>query len=203
MYIPKHFENTDEHAALEFMKRYSFATLITVSDGVPIATHLPFVVEKRNEHIVLTSHLAKANPHGAMMGKEQLVIFQAPHAYISPKHYEKVQNVPTWNYLAVHAYGKATIIESEPEVMSVLESMIDLYEADYRSQWADLSKDYKSNMAKGIVAFQIKVDRIQYKEKLSQNKTNKERSSIISSLSDSKAEHERIVADYMRKKGGI
>ncbi len=202
MYIPKHFESTDEAAALAFMQRFSFATLVTVDGETPVATHLPFVAENRDHQIVLTTHLAKANPHAKLLGQEQLVIFQTPHAYISPDHYEKKQNVPTWNYLAVHAYGQAMLIESEPEVMTVLESMIGFYESAYMDQWAELSPEYKSNMAKGIVAFELVVNRIQHKEKLSQNKTSEERKSIVSSLAGSSAEHEQLVAEYMKKHEG-
>jgi transcriptional regulator len=111
MYTPKHFQLNNEQEAISFMQRYSFATIVTATNNVPFATHLPFLVEQREGRIILASHFAKANPQAAeIIGKDVLVIFTEPHAYISPKHYEKETNVPTWNYIAVHAYGKASIL---------------------------------------------------------------------------------------------
>src|SRR4051812_31010638 len=113
MYIPKINLMTNPQEAISFMQRYSFATLVTVNNGVPSATHLPFVVEQRDDKIVLVSHLAAANPQvQELLQGKPLVIFAEPHAYISPTHYEHEKNVPTWNYIAVHAYGTATLIES-------------------------------------------------------------------------------------------
>jgi transcriptional regulator len=95
------------------MQQFSFATIVTVKDGVPSATHLPFVVSQRDDQIILTSHFAKVNPQAAeILNCKPLVIFTEPHAYISPRHYESEQSVPTWNYIAVHAYGTATLIDS-------------------------------------------------------------------------------------------
>lgn len=89
MYTPKHFQLSDEQEAVNFMQRYSFATIVTATDNVPFATHIPFLVEKRGDQIILASHFAKANPQATeIIGKEVLVIFTEPHAYISPKHYE-------------------------------------------------------------------------------------------------------------------
>src|SRR4051812_31118567 len=88
MYTPKHFLITDTQEAVSFMQRYSFATIVTVNNGVPSATHLPFVVSQQGDQIVLTSHFAKANPQSTeILNGRPLVIFAEPHAYISPKHY--------------------------------------------------------------------------------------------------------------------
>ena len=107
MYIPKQFEQKNNEKSIAFMRAYNFALLISVKEGLPIATHLPFVTEERNNEIILTAHLSKANEQWkTFAGKEVLVVFSEPHAYISPALYESAQNVPTWNYIAVHAYGK-------------------------------------------------------------------------------------------------
>jgi transcriptional regulator len=112
----------DKQEAVDFMQKYSFATIVTVENGIPSATHLPFIIDKRGDQVVLISHFAKANHQSAdVFGCTALVIFTEPHAYISPAHYEKEQNVPTWNYLAVHAYGKATLIDEKVQVTQVLE----------------------------------------------------------------------------------
>ncbi|HWZ34576.1 MAG TPA: FMN-binding negative transcriptional regulator, partial [Mucilaginibacter sp.] len=162
MYIPKINLLDDKNEAISFMQRYSFATIVTVKGGIPTATHLPFVVSLRDDQLVLTSHFAKANPQADdLLDSDPLVIFAEPHAYISPKHYESEQNVPTWNYIAVHAYGKATLIESAEEKTQLLEQTIRFYEDDYLKQWNDLPDDYKLKMMKGIVGFEILVTELQ------------------------------------------
>jgi transcriptional regulator len=182
MYTPKHFLITDQGEAVSFMQRYSFATIVTVNDGVPSATHLPFVVSQHDDKIILTSHFAKANPQSSeILNGRPLVIFAQPHAYISPKHYEKELSVPTWNYIAVHAYGKATLIESPEKKAELLEQTIQFYEADYLKQWASLPQDFKLNMMNGIVGFEILVDEVQGKKKLSQNKNEQERQILSTS----------------------
>jgi len=200
MYIPKNFQLSDSEETIAFMQKYSFATIVTVIDGVPEATHLPFIVEQRDDKVVLVSHFAKANPQAAAIFNDtSLVIFTEPHAYISPSNYEKELNVPTWNYLAVHAYGKATLIDDKAEVTQVLEKMIGFYEADYLKQWAQLPDEFKFKMMNGIVAFEIIVADLQGKKKLSQNKTEVERQNIIESFSRSKDNNEQEIAVYMAK----
>jgi len=198
MYTPKHFQLTDEQEAISFMQRYSFATIVTATDNVPFATHLPFLVSKRDDKIVLSSHFAKANPQATeIIGKDVLVIFTEPHAYISPKHYEKETNVPTWNYIAVHAYGKAAFLPEGEQTADLLVQMISNYEADYLIQWNNLPNEYKQRMMKGIVAFEIIVDDLQGKQKLSQNRSETERENIINALGKSTDTTEAEIGKYM------
>lgn len=199
MYIPAINRMTDRSKVISFMQQFSFGTLVTVKEGVPVATHLPFVVSEQDDQVIISSHLARANDQWKTMetGKA-MVIFSEPHAYISPSHYDKEQNVPTWNYLAVHAYGTVEIISDEAAVIHLLEITIHTYEESYKQQWERLSDDYKYKMAKGIVAFRIKVTDLQAKEKLSQNKTAVEQQSIIESLGQSNDTNEQLIAAYMR-----
>ncbi|AYL95895.1 FMN-binding negative transcriptional regulator [Mucilaginibacter celer] len=198
MYTPKHFQLTDEQEAISFMQRYSFATIITATNDVPFATHIPFLIEKRNGKIILASHFAKANPQATeIIGKDVLVIFTEPHAYISPKHYEKETNVPTWNYIAVHAYGKAIILPEGEQTADLLARMIGNYEADYLEQSNGLPNEYKQRMMKGIVAFEIAVDDLQGKQKLSQNRSELERKNIIEALAKSGDAVEAEISKYM------
>jgi transcriptional regulator len=198
VYTPKHFQLPDHQEAISFMQKYSFATIVTMLNGVPEATHLPFLVEQRGEELILVSHFAKANPQAsAVFNETSLVIFTEPHAYISPANYEKEQNVPTWNYLSVHAYGKATLIDDKAQVADLLEKMIGFYEANYRDQWDKLPDDYKFKMMNGITAFEIVVTDLQAKKKLSQNRTEADRESIIASLSNSTDKNEQEIAAYM------
>ena len=200
MYTPKYNQITNMQEAVDFMQKYSFATIVTVVNGMPTATHLPFIVEQRGDQIVLISHFAKANHQSAdVFGCTPLVIFTEPHAYISPAHYEKELNVPTWNYLAVHAYGQATLIDNKAQVAELLEKMIGFYEAGYMQQWNNLPDDYKTKMMNGIVAFEILVDDLQGKSKLSQNRTEQERKNIINSFAKSADRNEQEIAEYMKK----
>ncbi|WP_345952037.1 FMN-binding negative transcriptional regulator [Mucilaginibacter sp. PAMB04274] len=200
MYIPKHFQITDTQEAVSFMQRYSFATLVNnTNDGLPQATHLPFLVKHEGDAVVLSSHLAAANPQASDVIKGQsLVIFTEPHAYIAPKHYEKDLNVPTWNYIAVHAYGVATIVTNESEQLKALEHMVSFYDAAYLKQWNNIPLDYKLKMCKGIVVFDIKVTDLQGKKKLSQNRNDTDQQSIITAFSHSNDVNERVIADYMQ-----
>jgi transcriptional regulator len=185
---------------IAFMKRYSFGTIITAKDDVPVATHLPFVVSEENGQVILRSHLAKVNPQSEhLSGSAILVIFSEPHAYISPVHYDKELDVPTWNYLSVHAYGRASLISEPAQVTDVLEQTITTYEESYREQWSRLPADYKLGMIKGIVAFEVRVEDLQGKKKLSQNRTEAERRRIIGSFSQSADQNERQIAEFMSR----
>jgi transcriptional regulator len=199
MYIPNSNLLTDKTEILEFMKRFSFATIITAQDGLPIATHLPFLVTIKADTIVLTSHFARANEQWKDLENSKiLVIFSQPHAYISPRHYDKELNVPTWNYISVHAYGQGTLITETDKVLEILERTIDNYEISYKQQWRNLPNDYKIGLIKGIVAFEIIVTDLQAKKKLSQNKTEREQQRIINALAKSEDANEKLIADYMK-----
>ncbi len=198
MYIPSFNKFEDSYEVIAFMKRYSFSTIVSVKDGLPVATHLPFLVEEIDGKIILKSHFAKANPQGHdSIGTKVLVIFTEPHAYISPKNYEKTESVPTWNYLAVHAYGTCVSLESEDDKAALLKATINNFDTNYLHQWDSLPDDYKKKMMKGIVAFEIVVDDLQAKAKLSQNRSEVEQANIIASLTQSPDTVEKEIAAYM------
>lgn len=200
MYIPKHFENTDTGDIIAFMQLYSFGTIVTTQNEHIEATHIPFVIEQDGGEVTITSHFAKANPQAQqLLDNEVLIIFSEPHAYISPRHYEKEESVPTWNYIAVHAYGKATIIDSRKQRLTLMEKMISQYDTVYLDQWNNLPDEFKTKMLKGIVAFEIKVTSLQAKNKLSQNRSETERQNIINSLEKSNDANELQIAGYMKK----
>ena len=198
MYIPKTNLTTDKTEIAAFMKQFSFATIITAKDSFPLATHLPFLVTMKDDTIVLASHFAKANEHWQDIENNKiLVIFSEPHAYISTRNYDKELNVPTWNYISIHAYGQGRLITETNRTFEVLEATIDNYEASYREQWDNFPEDYKLKMSKGIVAFEIIVTELQAKKKLSQNRTDTEKQKIIETLSKSKDTNEQLIAQYM------
>ncbi|WP_020537603.1 FMN-binding negative transcriptional regulator [Lewinella cohaerens] len=187
MYIPSHYNVDDQEEILSFLHAYSFAAIVNQEGKRPVATHLPFVVRQVDDKLLLEAHFARANPQWKLLedGQEALVIFAEPHAYISPRHYDKAQNVPTWNYQAVHVYGKARLLTNEAEAFAHLERLIATFEQDYQAQWADLSDGYKQAMLSGIVAFELEVAEVQAKAKLSQNKTTSEQERIAAELSQS------------------
>lgn len=198
MYIPKHFLVEDKAQIIAFMKEYSFATIVSLQEETLVATHLPFVVEERDDRLFLVSHFARANSQWKELQKQKvLVIFSEPHAYISPKYYEGTLNVPTWNYVAVHAYGQPVIITDEQMVMDAIEKTVKYYETDYLQQWMQLPAEYKHKMLKGIVVFEIVVDDLQAKYKLSQNRTTKEKELIGSSLKVSESTVENKLGQIM------
>lgn len=198
MYIPSHFLENNQTEIIAFMQRFNFGTIITAVDDVPTATHLPFAVSSVGDSIVLRAHFAKANPHWKHVETNQnLIVFNEPHAYISPGNYEKKEQVPTWNYLAVHAYGVGKLITKTADVFALLEEMMLVSEPEYIKQWNTLSSDYKHKMANGIVAFEIEVKRLEAKKKLSQNKTENERRNIYNSLSESDNFASKTLAEYM------
>lgn len=199
MYIPKINQINDKGEILSFMRRFNFATIITSKGNYPTATHLPFVVDDRNGNIVLISHFAKANTHWEdIVDSAVLVIFIEPHAYISTKNYEKETNVPTWNYIAIHAYGKGKVISDEDKEKSLVR-MIDFFDNSFCGQWQNLPDEYKLKMKNGIVAFEIEVDKIEAKFKLSQNRSEVEKENIINLLSNSSNTNENLIAEYMNK----
>jgi len=201
MYTPKHFQLSDEQEAISFMQRYSFAIIVTATDNVPFATHLPFLVSKRDDKIVLSSHFAKANPQATeIIGKDVLVIFTEPHAYISPKHYEKETNVPTWNYIAVHIYGKIKIIEGE-KLLSALTKIVHKYEAGSTQPVSveNMSEQYLHKQINGIVGFEIEIDEIQPAYKLSQNRDAVNHTNITNELEKKGDYHSLSVAEAMKK----
>ncbi|MDM1046971.1 FMN-binding negative transcriptional regulator [Sphingobacterium hotanense] len=200
MYISSIFRLDNEKDKIAFMKRYSFATIITNKNGIPLATQLPFTIRDSSDKLVLTSHFALANEQAKYIEENiSLVIFSEPHAYISPSHYDKFESVPTWDYIAIHAYGRAKVVHEEGSKLCLLEEMIGFYEKDYKKQWEKLPENFKQRMMKGIVAFELDVTELQGQQKLSQNKTAEEKERIIKTLESSKIGSEKELASYIRK----
>lgn len=169
--------------AVEFMQRYNFATIVTASLHTnirPEATHVPFVIQCHGDSIRLLSHIAKANPQWKdfTAGQQTLVMFHEPHAYVSTTFYDSNDEVPTWNYTAVHCYGTPRIITARAEGFALLEAMMDTFEPRYREQWNTLGDTFRNGLYNGIVPFEMEVVELQFKKKLSQNKTSAERTRI-------------------------
>lgn len=203
MYIPEHFRVREHATAVAFMRANPFAILVSSNDDVPFATHLPFVIQEQEERMVLRGHVAKANPHWRYLQQESrtLTIFHGPHAYISPTNYATRENVPTWNYGAVHVYGEARVFSSSDELLTVLHQLIPMFEPAYAEQWASLNNEYRDRMLSHIVGFEIKVTQIEAKFKLSQNRAKEEQGKVIESLSMATDTTVSGIARLMREEG--
>ncbi|MCC5647909.1 FMN-binding negative transcriptional regulator [Nostoc sp. CHAB 5824] len=186
MYIPSAFREDDIKKLVAFMSANSFATLVSIVNDVPVASHIPLVVTVQNNVVKLSGHLAKPNPQWQVFGVgETLAVFTGPHAYISPSLYEKQESVPTWNYIAVHAYGvpKVITLGDSPELMDkMIEEMIDTYGSEYKSQWHSLSDNFREGMMNGIIGFEMTVTRLEGKYKLSQNRSHSDQNNVAHAL---------------------
>ncbi len=188
MYTPQHNKAQDKQEILEFMKAHDFAVLVTSHENKIMATHLLFLFDGDAENLTLVSHMAKANQQWKQFSNagEVMVIFQGSHSYVSPFNYEKDLNVPTWNYIAVHAYGLVSVMESGDEKLKLLHRLVSHHDPEYfEKKFKTLPEDFIRNKMKGIVAFKIKVTRLEERFKLSQDKTDVEKQNIMNSLSSS------------------
>lgn len=177
MYVPRHFEVADRAWCHALMRAQSFAVMITADDaGAPFATHLPFLLDDgRGPLGTLRGHVARANPHWRYLaaGRPTLVVFAGAHAYVSPSWYATHPAVPTWNYVAVHATGVGALVEDAARVKALLADLVRAYEGAGRpAAWSfeSLAEDYVAGMQRGIVAFEIPIERLEGKAKLSQNR---------------------------------
>jgi transcriptional regulator len=203
MYRPTAFQEDNIDKLVSFMRTNSFATLVSLVDGVPYASHIPLVVTLQGDIVKLIGHLAKQNPQWqAFDTVESLAIFTGAHAYVSPSLYEKHESVPTWNYIAVHAYGVPKILtfNDTPESMDkMIDEMIETYEADYKSHWHGLSDRYREGMMNGIVGFEMTVTRLEGKYKLSQNRSQTDQQNVSKALVQSSDAATRAVGAQMRQ----
>lgn len=187
MYIPAPFAETHPDVLAAFIRQHSFGTLITTSpDGRLCASHIPFLLRDTGPHGTLVAHVARQNDQWRALHSDRdvLVIFQGPHAYVSPRWYEAAPAVPTWNYAAVHVYGRPRLIEDPDQVLQVLADLVTAYEGSADGAWriSDVPSDYIAKLATAIVAFTIDVQRIEGKYKLSQNRSEADQRRTIAAL---------------------
>jgi transcriptional regulator len=181
MYIPAHFLETDADKLAAIIDEHSFGTLVTFAGGRPFASHVPFLFERVSG--LLLCHVARANPQWRHLaeGHAVLAIFHGPHAYISPTWYAS-PGVPTWNYVAVHVYGSARAIDDANAAQQHVERLAARNERGRRDPWVP---QYDARMLQGIVGIEIRVNEIQGKFKLSQNRSVEDRARVAAALDDS------------------
>lgn len=200
-YTPPHYLESRSDLILEVIQKYGFATVITSSSSGPFISHIPLVLENKQ---TLLGHCARANPHWRHFAEGQIVttIFNGPHAYISPAWYEpQVDNVPTWNYVAVHVRAKATIIEDQAEIYRAMVKLVNYFETKYKTNWSlPLAEDKElESLYKAIVVFRLDIQDIQAKFKLSQKQPSRDRENVITQLPSSQGSEGASLAEYMSR----
>ena len=183
------------------MRQYSFATVVTQQGNAPFASHLPMLLDSSaGTHGALLGHMARNNAQWRDFtpGTEVLVIFQGPHAYVSPAWYElSPLAAPTWNYVAAHAYGEARVL-SEDELVSTLHRLVDENEKTFSLPWKlELTQAMRERALGSIVGFEIRLSRIEGKFKLSQNRSEQDRRNVMAQFA--KTAHGNDVAHWMNK----
>ncbi|RNB84747.1 FMN-binding negative transcriptional regulator [Brevibacillus fluminis] len=200
MYIPKYYR-MEHDKAVQLMKSNPFALLITVDGYRPLATHIPLEIREDEGKIYATGHIAYGNMQKKTLenNREVLLVFQGPHAYISSSWYE-IEEVPTWDYLAVHAYGTARVISGD-ELKSALETMLAHYESHRENGrlWDSFDLELLESEMKGIVGFEIEITSIQGAAKMSQTHSDTDYKSIVGKLEKSNEQGENQVAQWMRE----
>ncbi len=202
MYIPAAFAESDLNKLHDFVEQNSFGMLVSNLGGLPFASHLPFLLERQSgPRGTLIGHMARANPQWAEADSQTaLAIFPGSHAYISPTWYESDQVVPTWNYIAVHVYGRIQIVHDEPALLDIVQRSIRFYEQAMPRPWSfDDATTFARRMLAQIVGFRIEIERIEGKWKLNQNHPVERRRKVIAALLKLDDENSRSIAATMQQ----
>ena len=199
MYSPPYNQVEDRAEVLSFMRANNFAVVVTATVGEPRASHLPVLVEERDGSLVIVAHMAKNNPQWeAFFDDEVLVVFHGPHAYVSPRWYAEKERVPTWNYAAVHAYGKVRAFHAPEAKRAAVAKLVAHHDPQWLPDYEKLSPGYMAGMLEAIVAFEIPVDRLETRWKLSQNRGREEMELIAAALEKSPYGAERDLVPVIR-----
>ena len=177
MYIPEKFAVTDADEIFAFLTANAFGQLVSQHDGRPMVSHLPFLVAA--DRGTLKCHVARQNPQWQQLeGQQVLATFLGPHDYISPSWYRGA-GVPTWNYQAVHVYGRCRVFEQADQLTALVDALSGVYESRFDDPW---QPRYPDSMLKAIVGIELEIDDIQCKYKLSQNRPAADHQPVIDQL---------------------
>lgn len=193
MYTPKHFVADNPDQVTQLIRDNAFATMVSVADGIPVVSQLPFLYEP--DAGKLWGHVAKANPHWQQLREQPdaLVIFQGPHAYVSPSWYGQ-PGVPTWNYATVQVHGRVKILHDVARLESLVHELTSPYEASQAQPWAG---EYNPRMLENIVGLEVEITQIEGKFKLSQNRSRDDRESVVRHLRGSGRSEADKLAEMM------
>lgn len=202
MYIPPSFVQSDVSTLQDFIESHSFATVISQHGDEPYASHLPLLLDREGHSPGrLIGHFAKANPHWQSAAQQRvLTIFHGPHAYISPGWMAAQNTVPTWNYVAVHAYGRLTLIDDRERLAALIRRMVETYERPRAAPWSvdTPEPEFIDKLLNAIVGFEIEIERLEGKWKLNQNHPLERRERIIAGLQRTGRAEELAVAELMQ-----
>lgn len=202
MYVPQAFAIDDVPRLHDFMEEFNFATIVTTREGELTGSHIPFVLDRAaGPYGTLRAHIAIRNPQltDLRTGARALVIFQGPHTYVSPSWYVNSENVPTWNYTVVHAYGIPRI-GNKAAMIALLKGLTAKHEASFEKPWDfDPNARWIQKLLNEIVAFEIQIERLEGKFKLNQNRKPEDRAGVIEALSASDDPGQRAVFDRMTR----
>ncbi|WOH52991.1 FMN-binding negative transcriptional regulator [Bradyrhizobium sp. sBnM-33] len=207
MYIPPAFRIDDMADIHRTMREARSATLVTATEEGLIGTLLPILLdESEGRNGTLYAHVARANPQWKLVPfSEAMAIFAAPEAYVTPSWYATKQEthrvVPTWNYVAVHAYGPVEFFDDADRLFDVITRLTDLHEESRRDRWAvaDAPAEFIKAQLKGIVGLRMPITRLDGKRKMSQNRNPADRAGVIDGLSKSDRPEDRVVASLVPK----
>jgi transcriptional regulator len=202
MYVPPAFREDRPETLHEAIRSARLATLVTAGPEGPFATHLPMLLEPEPGPLgTLVGHIARANPHAKMaQGTKALVIFNGPDAYVTPSWYETKREtgkvVPTWNYVAVHAYGEVALFDEPEALLAVVRRLTERHEGRRADPWqvSDAPGDFIAAQLKGIVGLRVPIARLEGKWKLSQNRPEADRAGVKAGLAVSADPADRAVA---------
>lgn len=201
MYVAPTYAEADPAKIREIIRTYSFATVVTCGSEEPAATHVPLHFEQDDAGAeCLYGHVSKANPQWRHFGahRSAMAVFQGPHHYVSPSWYDHM-NVPTWNYIAVHVYGRTLLVTDPQELRSMFTRLIETHETSLGSGYSieSMTPAYYTKELKGLVAFKICIDRIEANFKLSQNRHDRDHANIRKQLNALGTENAVEIARWM------
>jgi len=200
MYISEPFQIKQTQHMYKVIKDNSFATIFSLHNGKPYATHIPLWLTP--DETCLIGHISRLNEQWIDIShQEVLVVFQGPHCYISPNYYENQLAVPTWNYVVVHVYGKVELLDSsDPLLISSMIEMAQKYEkTSNHYSINNLNTVLLKKLMTEIVGLKININKMEGKAKLSQNHSVQRRKHIIEHLRKSESENERKIADLLEE----
>lgn len=202
MFVPPAFSEHDLSKLHQFIVQNSFGMIVSQVDGLPFATHIPVLLRPaEGRYGALVGHFARANPQWEQIaGQTAMAVFTGPHAYVSPTWYEAEHVVPTWNFTAVHAYGRVELIEGGEPLLDILRDSVRAYEHGMPRPWTlDVSGTFVERMMGQIVGCRLDIERIEGKFKLSQNHPVERRRKVIRSLEGQGDENSLAIAKLMRR----
>lgn len=204
MYLPKHFLPNEVSNVRKLIEQNAFVTILSYpKDSIPFINHLPIIFSsKQNEPNILVGHMAKRNPQWRHFKENPTatIIVQGPHSYITPRWYRSGRDVPTWNYAVAHLNGNVELVESFSDQIEILKQITYFFEKSNSNPWEfELPDDLKdeTSLASAIISFRFKIEKVDAKFKLSQNRSNDDKMGVIEGLNERTDELSRAVRELM------